>query len=75
MSDDIMQAIEHFITHKGNAENLLKQILSLTEDHMGYDATELSWSHVGTMASVIEDLKGIAEKVGIDSEEALDSQP
>ena len=73
MDSENTQAIEAFITHKGNAENLLKQILSLTEDHMGYDATELNWSHVGTMASVVEDLKGIAERVGIDSEEALDS--
>ncbi len=73
MNNENTQAIEQFITHKGNAENLLKQILSLTEDHMGYDATELNWSHVGTMASVVEDLKSIAEKIGIDSEESRDS--
>ena len=67
------QAIEAFLAHNGKAVNLLQQILSLAEDHMGYAVTELNWSHVGTMASVVEDLKGIAEKVGIDSEESLNS--
>ncbi|MTI11956.1 hypothetical protein [Sansalvadorimonas verongulae] len=64
-------ALETFVEHKENAITLLDQIRTLAEDHMGYEPEEVNWAHAGTMASVVEDLKALAEKVGIDSDEAL----
>ena len=66
------EVIETFITHKGNAENLLTEIKAIIEDHLAISPDALNWSHVGTLASVVEDLKLIAEKVGVDAEEAMD---
>ena len=60
-----------FIFHREKAEILLKEILNITKDNMGYDPEEMNWGHVGTMEYVVEQLEVIAEHVGIDATEAL----
>lgn len=55
-----IEPIDAFVSTIGQALDLLDDLKSYMEDHMGYGPDEITWSHVHTAAHIVQLLEEIS---------------
>jgi hypothetical protein len=64
------QALQEFITFKGEFDSLLGRLTTLSDNHFGISPDNINWANVGDLNYYIKELQKISDRAFSEGEHA-----